>query len=104
MKILIWIICFIIANIVQMILLAMGISGAIPVFVVYSIMFYGGKKLCDKYVGQKQSKYEMLENKKKSDEYYKNKDIRYIISDLIRINKLNTSILIVNQELKIPKI
>lgn len=34
--------------------------------------------------------------------YYKNKDIRYIMNDIMRINNLKTSDLAINQELNIP--
>ena len=34
--------------------------------------------------------------------YYKNKDIRYIINDIMEVNSLNSKTLSVNQELQIP--
>lgn len=37
-----------------------------------------------------------------TNDYYRNKDIRYIITDIQNINNLNTSILYVDQELLIP--
>ena len=37
-------------------------------------------------------------------DYYKNKDIRYIISDIRKINNLESSNIYVNQELMVPVI
>lgn len=37
-----------------------------------------------------------------SNDYYENKDIRYIINDIMKINNLENSSLTVNQELLIP--
>lgn len=39
-----------------------------------------------------------------SEDYYKNKDVRYIIQDLKSINNLKSSNLSINQELKIPTV
>ena len=39
-----------------------------------------------------------------NNEYYKGKDVRYIINDLIKINDLGNSNIKENQELKIPVI
>lgn len=38
------------------------------------------------------------------DNYYKNKDIRFIINDLIKINNLNSKILYENQKINVPVI
>lgn len=39
-----------------------------------------------------------------NEDYYKNKDVRYIIQDLKSINNLKSSNLSINQELKIPTV
>lgn len=39
-----------------------------------------------------------------TNDYYKNKDIRYIINDIMEINNLENSLLEINQELLIPEI
>lgn len=39
-----------------------------------------------------------------NNDYYKGKDVRYIVDDLIKINNLNNSNIKVNQELLIPVI
>ena len=41
-------------------------------------------------------------NNQKNNEYYKGKDIRYILDDIMKINNLNNSNLKINQELLIP--
>lgn len=44
----------------------------------------------------------IAENLQNNNEYYSNKDIRYIISDIKNINNLTTSNLYIGQELIIP--
>ena len=56
------------------------------------------------YVDYGDTLWTIAENQQESNEYYKGKDIRYIISDIKRINNLTTSDIYVEQELKIPTV
>ena len=44
----------------------------------------------------------IAKNNQLNNTYYKGKDIRYIINDLVKINNLESSSLNINQELVIP--
>lgn len=46
--------------------------------------------------------WEIASYNQSSNDYYENKDIRYIINDIMKINNLENSSLTVNQELLIP--
>lgn len=46
--------------------------------------------------------WEIASYNQRSNDYYKNKDIRYIINDIMKINNLENSSLTVGQELLIP--
>lgn len=46
----------------------------------------------------------IAKSNQKSNDYYKGKDIRFIIDDIMEINKLDNSSLKINQELIVPVI
>lgn len=56
------------------------------------------------YVSEGDTLWTIAGEMQKSNDYYKNKDIRYIISDIRKINNLETSNIYVNQELMVPVI
>ena len=89
---------------IRSILMILGIIFVISLIISKATYSHGEKQYTTIYVSEGDTLWNIAKSNQTNNEYYKNKDIRYIISDLIRINKLNTSILIVNQELKIPKI
>lgn len=59
------------------------------------------KKIC---VSEGDTLWNIAKSNQINNTYYKNKDIRYIISDLIEINNLENCNIKVNQELLIPTI
>lgn len=56
------------------------------------------------YVASGDTLWTIAEELQSCNDYYKNKDIRYIISDIQSINNLESSSLYVDQELMIPTI
>lgn len=48
--------------------------------------------------------WEIAKEEAKGNEYYSNKDVRYIIKDLKRINNLENSELVIGQKILIPNI
>ena len=54
------------------------------------------------YVAGGDTLWTIAENLQSNNDYYRNKDIRYIISDIKNINSLETGSLYVDQELMIP--
>lgn len=54
------------------------------------------------YVSSGDTLWSIAQNLQDTTEYYKNKDIRYIVYDLMEENSLSSSSLYINQELKIP--
>ena len=56
------------------------------------------------YISEGDTLWNIAKLNQTSNDYYKGKDIRYIINDLIEINNLKTSNMQINQELLIPQI
>ena len=56
------------------------------------------------YVSQGDTLWSIAKSNQINNNYYKGKDIRYILNDLIEINKLNNTNIQVNQQLLIPQI
>lgn len=46
--------------------------------------------------------WKIASSNQENNRYYKNKDVRYIIDDLVKINNLQSKDLLVNQTLQIP--
>lgn len=56
------------------------------------------------YASSGDTLWKIAERESKTNKYYQDKDVRYIIYDLKQINNLSSSSLQVGQEIKIPKI
>ena len=56
------------------------------------------------YVSAGDTLWSIAEAEMETNKYYEEKDIRYIVNDLKKINHLETSSLVIGQELAIPKI
>ncbi len=48
--------------------------------------------------------WKIAEKQQKTNDYYKDKDVRYIIADIKKVNNLSSSNIYVEQELKVPTI
>ena len=56
------------------------------------------------YVSEGDTLWNIAKSNQANNDYYKNRDIRYIINDLIKINNLDNSNIKVNQKLIIPAV
>ena len=56
------------------------------------------------YVSNGDTLWSLAKQEKQINDYYENKDIRYIVNQIQEINNLQTSALIIGQELLIPTI
>ena len=56
------------------------------------------------YVSEGDTLWNIAKSNQVNNEYYKDKDVRYILNDLMKINNLKTSNININQELLIPVI
>ena len=64
----------------------------------------GEKQYKTLYVSKGDTLWSIAKNNQDSNEYYKGKDIRYIMNDIAQINNIEKSDLTIDQELKIPAI
>ena len=46
----------------------------------------------------------IAQNLQSNNNYYKGKDIRYIVDDLVKVNNLNSKALHINQQLQVPEL
>ncbi len=89
---------------VRSILIILGLTIAIILLISkasYSNKEVEYKTLC---VSEGDTLWSIAKYNQESNEYYRGKDVRYIINDLKKINKLNGSNIIADQELIIPVI
>lgn len=89
---------------VRSILIILGLT--IAIILLISKASYSNKEveyitLC---VSKGDTLWSIAKSNQESNEYYRGKDVRYIINDLIRINELSGSNIIADQELIIPVI
>ena len=89
---------------IRSILIVMGIILSLTLFISKTTLSHGETEYKTIYVSEGDTLWNIAKSNQKNNAYYKDKDVRYIINDLIKINKLNTSTVNVNQELKIPQI
>ena len=85
------------------ILIILGIILTISLFISKVTYSHGEKIYKTIFVSEGDTLWNIAKANQANNEYYKNKDIRYIVNDLMRINSLNNSKLNINQELKIPQ-
>lgn len=84
------------------ILIILGIAVAITVLISKSTLSHKEIEYKTIYVSKGDTLWNIAKDNQTSNEYYRNKDIRYIINDLIKVNNLDNSNISINQELLIP--
>ena len=89
-----------IRSIIIILLVIIGLSLVIS----KSIYSYGEKQYKTICVSSGDTLWNIASSESNLNGYYKNKDVRYIINDIIKENNLSTSNLAINQKLKIPTI
>ena len=89
---------------IRSILIILGIILSLTLFVSKSTLSHGEPEYKTIYISEGDTLWNIAKTNQISNEYYKDKDVRYIINDLMKINNLSNSNININQELKIPKI
>ncbi len=88
---------FIISNVVLLLIVLTVLCTILNI--TYS---YNETKLKTVYIGEGDTLWSIALSEKEHNEYYKNKDVRYIVQNLKSVNNLSVSNLEVNQKLLIP--
>ena len=87
---------------IRSILIIMGIIFCLTLFISKATLSHGETEYKTIYVSEGDTLWNIAKTNQINNGYYKDKDVRYIVNDLIRINNLNNSNINVDQELLIP--
>ena len=87
---------------VRSILIILGIILSISLLISKASLSYKETEYKTISVSSGDTLWEIASYNQSSNDYYENKDIRYIINDIMKINNLENSSLTVDQELLIP--
>lgn len=87
---------------IRSILIILGIAIAITLLISKVTLSHKEVEYKTIYVSEGDTLWNIAKSNQVNNEYYKNKDVRFIINDLIKINNLDSSNINVNQELMIP--
>ena len=89
---------------IRSILIILGIILCLTLFINKASLSHGETEYKTIYVSQGDTLWTIAKLNQTNNAYYKDKDVRYIINDLIKINNLNNSNINTDQELLIPVI
>ena len=89
-------------TIIAAILIILGIILVLSLIIAKASYSHGEKQYKSIYVSEGDTLWNIAEELQSNNEYYKDKDIRYIISDIKSINNLESSNLYIGQELNVP--
>lgn len=89
---------------VRSILIILGIILSISLLITKASLSYKETEYKTISVSSGDTLWEIAAYNQSSNDYYENKDIRYIINDIMKINNLENSSLTVGQELLIPSV
>ena len=89
---------------IRSILIILGIALTITLLISKTSLSHKELEYRTIYVSQGDTLWNIAKSNQVSNEYYKGKDIRYIINDLMKVNNLDNSDITVNQKLLIPTI
>ena len=87
---------------IRSILIILGVILSLTLFISKSSFSHGETEYKTIYVSEGDTLWNIAKSNQNNNGYYKDKDVRYIINDLMEINNLNNSNINVNQELLIP--
>ena len=87
---------------IRSILIVLGIILCLTLFINKTTLSHGEIEYKTIYVSEGDTLWNIAKSNQKNNGYYKGKDVRYIVNDLIEINDLNNSNININQELLIP--
>ena len=89
---------------IRSILIILGIALAIILLISKATLSHNEIEYKTIYISEGDTLWSIAKENQTSNQYYKNKDIRYIINDIMKINNLDGSNIIINQDIKIPLI
>lgn len=89
---------------IRSILIILGIAVVITLLISKATLSHKEVEYKTICVSEGDTLWNIAKDNQKSNDYYKNKDVRYIINDLMNINNLSNSNISINQELMIPVI
>ncbi len=89
---------------IRSILIILGMVFIIMILVSKSTLSHNEIEYKIIYVSEGDTLWNIAKSNQANNDYYKNRDIRYIINDLIKINNLDNSNIKVNQKLIIPAV
>ena len=87
---------------VRSILIILGIAITITILISKGTLSHKETEYKTIYVSDGDTLWNIAEFNQINNDYYKNRDVRYILNDLIEINNLSSTNINVNQELLIP--
>ena len=87
---------------IKSILIILGIILALSLVITKASYSHGEKEYKSIYVSEGDTLWNIAKENQITNQYYKDKDVRYIINDLMKINNLGNSDIKINQELLIP--
>ena len=87
---------------VRSILIVLGIILALSLVIAKVSYSHGEKQYKSIYVSEGDTLWNIAKENQITNQYYKDKDVRYIINDLMEINNLSNSNIRINQEILIP--
>ena len=87
---------------VRSVIIIFGMVLIITLLICKSTLSYKEIEYKTIHVSEGDTLWDIAKFNQKNNDYYKNKDVRYILNDLIKVNNLVNSNINVNQELLIP--
>ena len=89
---------------IRSILIILGIALAITLLISRATLSHNEVEYKTIYVSEGDTLWNIAKENQTNNQYYKNKDVRYIINDLMKVNNLDNSSIIINQKIIIPVI
>lgn len=87
---------------VRSILIILGIAVVITLLISKATLSHKEVEYKTICVSEGDTLWNIAKDNQKANDYYKDKDVRYIINDLMKVNNLDNSNITINQELLIP--
>ena len=88
---------------IRSILIVLGIIGILSLILTQGALSHTDTSYTTISVSSGDTLWKIAEKQQSSNDYYKGKDIRYIIDDLVEINHLSSKDLAIDQKLQVPE-
>lgn len=93
-----------VSKFIRSIIILIGVIICISIFAFNTSLSHKETTYKTVYVANGDTLWDIAKNEKENNNYYENKDIRYVVDNIKTVNKLSNSDLTANQELIIPLI